>query len=223
MVPVSHPPPSFLLSFRMILFNFPASITASILGAALIVPSKSQVTADINAAKEPARPRSIRGANLKGAECSLVDSSFKVDATTEDTDVGVLGCYDGEVCVADSASSLGGLCIDIELSKELADKNNDELVAVDSHRELVGTSCVYDDNSAGTKCAGTGACANINMNLVKCGSCNGENACASAAGRELHVSGKSCIGDNACRAYGSTQTVYISDDSCIGSNACLKG
>lgn len=205
------------------MFNFPASITASILGAVLIVPSKSQVTADINAAKEPARPRSIRGANLKGAECSLVDSSTKIDATTEDTDVGVLGCYDGEVCVADSASSLGGLCIDIELSKELADKNNDELVAVDSHRELVGTSCVYADGSAGTKCAGTGACANIaKIDDVYCGSCIGENACASTVSRNLVIYEKSCIGDNACRgSQSSSLSVYAG--SCVGSNACRNG
>jgi hypothetical protein len=50
----------------MIIFSFPASLTASILGATLVVPTKSQLIADIKAATEPVLTGSVRGATFKG-------------------------------------------------------------------------------------------------------------------------------------------------------------
>jgi hypothetical protein len=217
------------------MFTFPASLAASILGTtALIVPTNSQLTADIKASTEPASAStgSVRGATVKGPECSLVDSleaQLEAETADADSDVGILGCDEGKVCLEDAASSLGGRCFDFK-DEELANEY-DELTAVDSrHRELLNFDapddpipCFYANGTEGVKCSGIGACYKMNTENIQCGSCNGFFACYSEGGRTLYVGEKSCIGDQACFAWASTKTVTIGTESCVGTGVCYMG
>jgi hypothetical protein len=210
----------------MIIFSFPASLTASILGATLVVPTKSQLIADIKAATEPVLTGSVRGATFKGMECSLVDS-LKAQPEAEqgaDADAGLLVCDNGEVCVEDLTSSLGGRCVKFK-DEELANEY-DELTAVDTrHRKLADytrIACTYADGSPnGVKCMGVGACAGIDPDKVQCGSCNGRWACGSMIGwtngnigRTLYVGELSCNGEGACYSNTDSSTVTIGSESC---------
>jgi hypothetical protein len=213
----------------MIMFT-PASLAASILGtAALIVPTNSQLTADIKASTEPASAStgSVRGATVKGPECSLVDSleaQLEAETADADSDVGILGCDEAKVCLENATSSLGGRCFDFK-DEELANEY-DELTAVDSrHRELANNPivCNYADGTEGVKCSGDWACHGINPDNVQCGSCIGTRACISGGGRTLNVAEKSCVGYNACRATFDSTTVTIGTWSCIGDSSCKSG
>ena len=72
---------------------------------------------------------------------------------------------EGQVCIQDTTSSLGGRCV-FETSVH------------ERQRELqVGTPCTFKNGTFGVKCVGTRACYNIDVNNVGCGSCYGTYSC----------------------------------------------
>ena len=68
--------------------------------------------------------------------------------------------------------------------------------------------CQFKDGTYGTKCDGLNACAGIDsqtiLDIIKCGSCNGENACYFSSIESMVV----------------TDLILVEENSCNGISAC---
>lgn len=115
-----------------------------------------------------------------GAECSIASSAKALDAAS---DVGILfsTCVDGEECVKDATSSLGGRCR-VRFDKEGYIYGDAGVAEFHRERRLDGAcsgdyyaciECTMVDGTAGKKCDGDNACENLNTTAVGCNSCNG--------------------------------------------------
>ena len=96
-----------------------------------------------------------------GEECSFASSGLRGN----DADTGILGCGMDFVCVEDSRSSLGGICVSAAADMK--------------HRDLQNTAACT------TKCTGTDACTDTEQAIIDSipdGSCCGEKACFGLSG-----------------------------------------
>ena len=162
---------------------------SAIIAASASTPSISaNGVAAANTIHESDRVGSIRRRAAKnqgrnsGDECTPFANRF--NARRNSPDVGVLSCNVGEICINDSASSIGGRCVAV------SGDNNEAALTLGSskHREL--DEC--------TKCVGLYACDGIvDRSKIGCGSCNGFGACVDLAS-DVTVGTNSCNGDLGC-------------------------
>ena len=114
---------------------------------------------------------------LIGEECDLGKNPGFVD-------VGILNkCKQaGHVCIEDSSSSLGGLCVNIGSDKDRGVVSSRILSA-----QIDSTACTYNNGTAGEKCSGSQACGGLSdsfiSNNIGCGSCNAYGACSGLTGK----------------------------------------
>jgi hypothetical protein len=195
------------------IMHFTAATIASISGAVALV-SASQVVGSVGYAYSgsaaDSSSGSIRGAVIKsqGTECSFANG-FK--AQEHQTDMGILNCGTGLICVEDESSSKGGRCT-TAVTGEVAKH----------HRQLV--ACTYVNGTYGVKCEGPSACNGADTAKIGCGSCIGNNACSDWTGN-ITVGEGSCVGTEACRSMYTTSSIVIGDGSCHDNVACkfIKG
>jgi hypothetical protein len=99
-------------------------------------------------------------------------------------DAGVLsGCKNSSyVCVPDTSSSQGGVCLVFELATSAVERA--KVKGGDGHRHL--TECTYRNGTAGVKCQGSQACGGLTSSFIStnigCGSCNSYAACTDMTG-----------------------------------------
>jgi len=199
---------------------------SAIIAASASTPSISaNGVAAANAIHESNRVGSIRRRAAKnqgrnsGDECTPFAN--RINARRNSPDVGVLSCNVGEICINDSASSIGGRCVAV------SGDNNEAALTLGSskHREL--DEC--------TKCVGLYACDGIvDRSKIGCGSCNGFGACVDLAS-DVTVGANSCngnlgcvglqvsVGNNSCHDYKACYKVEgddVPNNACIGNNMC---
>ena len=151
----------------------------------------------------------------RGKECS---PSFQIKKNEDKIDDGILKtCPKDKDCVEDITSSLGGRCVDSAMSSEsITSLSQGQLHGIDEARRLQG--CTFDDGTAGIKCVGLDACADLtDIATIGCGSCNYEKACR-YMGDNTIIAENSCNGLRACSDMGDNNS--IAENSCNGNIAC---
>ena len=151
----------------------------------------------------------------RGKECS---PSFQIEKNEDKIDDGILKtCPKDKDCVEDITSSLGGRCVDSAMSSEsILSLSQGQLHGIDEARRLQG--CTFDDGTAGVKCVGLDACADLtDIATIGCGSCNYEKACR-YMGDNNCIAENSCNGNRACSDMGDN--TIIAENSCNGNRAC---
>ena len=132
---------------------------------------------------------SVRTAAKKqGVECAFVNGI----TVWKSTDVGLLSCGMGEMCVEDSTSTMGGRCKVLVSTK-------DETADLEPHREReLCVKCVGD--GGGTE---EDACTGVaDQSKIGCGSCLGIAACLNLA-PDVTIGANSCVG-----TYSSSNGMY---------------
>jgi hypothetical protein len=123
----------------------------------------------------------------------LLEEKFAGGSTEECTaqsngdfivDAGILsGCKNSSyVCMPDSSSSKGGICLDFKLPTN--DVERAKVNGGEGRRHL--TQCTYRNGTAGVKCQGSRACGGLTSSFIStnigCGSCNSYGACNDMTG-----------------------------------------
>ena len=155
------------------------TIATSFIAASASAPSITTSGVAASILEHENSKRSVRTSPKKqNVECAFVNSL----SVQKSTDVGVLSCGAGEVCVEDSTSTMGGRC------KILESADDEAAAALEPQRE----------RELCEKCVGTYACYDVeDQSKIGCGSCMGIGVCA-FLGSDVTIGANSCVGDWAC-------------------------
>ena len=168
------------------------TIASTYLAASLSAPSISSFGVAASILEHENNQGIIGTSATENKECTFAN---EVNIRKKSSDVGILSCDMGDLCVEDFTSSLGGRCVSVS-SVPVA-------LGAQAERQLCD------------KCVG-GCVGVVDQSNISCGSCMGDGACDGLP-TSVTVGGDSCVGDKACQyaAYN------IGENSCVGDSACF--
>ena len=170
------------------------TIASTSLAASLSAPSISSFGVAASILEHENNQGIIGTSATENKECTFAN---EVNIRKKSSDVGILSCDMGDLCVEDFTSSLGGRCVSVS-SVPVA-------LGAQPERQLCD-KCVGDEYQA---------CFGVDQSNIACGSCMGNHAC-NGLPDSVTVGVNSCIGYKACHyaAYN------IGENSCVGYSAC---